>query len=339
MSAIRRATVVALVLACFALPAAALDVLVSNDDGFETANLRALQQKLKAAGHRVIVAAPTQNQSGRGGFVNFLAPIPPLATATRYATVAKGAPGVGADPSDADVFYVDGTPVMSLLYGLDVAAPAKWGKQPDLVISGPNEGNNTGLVNNSSGTVANALYAINRGVPAIAVSYQSSASRVWTALTPGATEYELADVVLRIVDALERQGRHGDLLPPFTGLNVNVPTIAAPGASADFDFDLTRIGRATSANPVFYARLGDSPTAVGALQQVSPQSLALPGVSVVLPGQQPPAGVVIPADTSARSEQNAVTAGKVAISVLEGVPQADLLKETQVRVRLRQLFR
>ena len=190
-------------LTALAAPAQALNIVLSNDDGFETANIRALYQRLKAAGHDVILSGPTQNNSGKGGSMNFLVPETPLAKASRYGSIAAGSPGVGPDPSDANVFYVDGTPVMSMLYGLDVQAVKRWGKQPDLVVSGFNEGNNTGLINNSSGTVNNLLYAINRGVPAIAASYEGTETRNHTALAEGALEYEIADVIVKLIDELE----------------------------------------------------------------------------------------------------------------------------------------
>jgi 5'-nucleotidase len=47
--------------------ALALDILLTNDDGFETANVRALYQRLKAAGHDVVISAPVHNHSGGGG--------------------------------------------------------------------------------------------------------------------------------------------------------------------------------------------------------------------------------------------------------------------------------
>jgi hypothetical protein len=164
--------------------AAALDVLVCNDDGFTSANTRALYHRLTETGHRVVVAAPVDNQSGRGGYVSFIAPIPMIAAscvdpytgrsvvprALKTYPALAGAPGVGVDPSDARIAYVNGLPVMACLYGMDVKAPKTFGKLPDLVISGPNEGNNTGHTNFSSGTVSNLYYAINRGLPAIGVS-------------------------------------------------------------------------------------------------------------------------------------------------------------------------
>ena len=93
----------------------------------------------------VLVTAPVDNQSGRGGYIAFLQPVPALTGNERGAKalgLAAGSAGIGSDPADANVHYVNGTPVAACLYGIDVQAPARWGKAPDLVISGPNEGNN-----------------------------------------------------------------------------------------------------------------------------------------------------------------------------------------------------
>ncbi|MCK6395207.1 5'/3'-nucleotidase SurE [Zoogloea sp.] len=59
---------------------------------------------------------------------------------------------------------------MATMYGLDVLATARWNKAPDLVLSGPNEGQNVGRVVVSSGTIGNAQFAAGRGTPAIALS-------------------------------------------------------------------------------------------------------------------------------------------------------------------------
>ena len=322
----------AALLATQAGAAFALNILLTNDDGFESANLRALSQRLRAAGHVVVISAPTQNNSGRGGFIEFLRPVTPLARDSRYASVKTGAPGVGADPFDPQVFYVDGTPVASLLYGLDVAAPRIFAGQPDLVISGPNEGNNTGLVNNSSGTVANALYAINRGIPAIAVSDSRTASRSYTQLLPGAIEYEVADIVVELVGALEKKkGRHRELLPDGAGLNVNIPPFTA-GNGPSLAFAFTRVGLATAFSPVFFERLSDS-----ALARQSGLNLPLPGVSLVAPGEVPPAGVVLPSDSKRSSEYNRLATGAVTVSVIQGVPQADKALEELTRNRAAKL--
>lgn len=312
----------------------ALNILLTNDDGFETANLRALSERLRAAGHVVVISAPTQNNSGRGGFIEFLRPVTPLVRDTRHATVKSGAPGVGVDPVDSQAFYVDGTPVASLLYGLDVVAPKVFSAPPDLVISGPNEGNNTGLVNNSSGTVTNALYAINRGVPAIAVSDSRTAGRPYTQLAPGAIEYEVADIVVELVGALEKGRRkHGELLPEGAGLNVNIPPFTA-GNGQSLQYAFTRMGLATAFSPVFFERLSDS-----ALARAAGVNVALPGISLVSPGEPTPPGVVLPADTKPSSENNRLGTGEITVTVIQGLPQADRMLEALTRARAARLVR
>lgn len=325
-------TLLLLSAALLAAPAQALNILVSNDDGFETANVRALVTQLRAAGHDVVLSAPTQNNSGKGGSMNFLTPITPLARDSRYGSVKAGAPGVGADPVDPDAYYVDGTPVMAVLHGLDVLAPARWQAQPDLVISGPNEGGNTGLINNSSGTVNNVLYAINRGIPAIAASYQGTGSRSHTALTAGAPEYELADVLVKLVARLE-QNRPGSqpLLPPGTGLNVNIPKFAT-GTAATLPYRQSQMGRATEYQPVFFSKLSDSPIARG-----FGAGVPLPGISFANAQVPPPAGVVIASDEDPQSEANVVHAGAIAVTVFGGLPLASESDAAQVKNRLRGL--
>ena len=73
---VRRVAVAALALP--AAPAFALNILLCNDDSIVAANLRALKQQLAAAGHSVLVTAPADNQSGRGGYIAFLTPVPAL---------------------------------------------------------------------------------------------------------------------------------------------------------------------------------------------------------------------------------------------------------------------
>src|SRR3546814_6370856 len=51
-----------------------LNIVLSNDDGFEAANIRALYTELKAAGHDVVLSGPAQNNSGKGGALDFLVP-------------------------------------------------------------------------------------------------------------------------------------------------------------------------------------------------------------------------------------------------------------------------
>lgn len=335
--AARRGAACAAVAALLSLaaPAHALNILLCNDDGITAANVRALKVRLVAAGHSVAVAAPIDNQSGRGGFVNFLAPVPPLAGTERGARalgLAAGTPGVGTDASDPDVAYVNATPVAACLYGLDVLARRKWNALPDLVISGPNEGNNTGAINASSGTFNNLVYAINRNLPAMAVSDATTTQVTWsTGLSPTSRPYEVADIVVRLVDALvAARGRAGaGLMPEGVGLNVNVPEFAA-GAGRTLPLRFTRLGKATAFVPAFYERLSDSPLAVA-----SGVNLPLPGVSLAAGGATLPTGFVLPNDTAATSEANVIaTRTAVTVSLVEGVPQARRVFEDALRIKL-----
>ncbi|BCL74430.1 acid phosphatase [Jeongeupia sp. HS-3] len=245
-------------LAAFGLatPAFALNILVSNDDGFAAANVRALYTKLKAAGHDVVVAAPCQDQSGKGAAVNFLLPLTPLAKDCRGGTVKAGSAAVGADPGIADINYVDGTPVMATMYGLDVLAPARWGKAPDLLISGPNEGQNLGAIVNSSGTVSNAIFAASRGIPAIAVSGDANTK------DNAALAVEAADLTVKFVNALLAKRGSGPIMPAGTAINVNLPKFDA-GGSAKVQWVFSRFGSYTAMTPKFVADLSKDPVASG----------------------------------------------------------------------------
>jgi 5'-nucleotidase len=160
---------------------------------------------------------------------------------------------------------------------------------------------------------------------------------VHTALTPGAIEYEVADIVVELVGALERAA-HGShrapaLLPEGAGLNVNIPAFAA-GTGAALPFAHSRMGLATAFSPVFFERLSDS-----ALARASGLNLPLPGISLVGPTETPPVGVVVPLDASPRSEFNRLGTGAIAVTVMQGVPQADRALEALARERLRRLVK
>lgn len=329
----------------------ALDILICNDDGFTSANSRALYQRLVNGGHRVILSAPVDNQSGRGGYVAFLAPIPRIAVgytdpytgrsvtprALRTYPSLVGAPGVGNDPLDANISYVNGSPVMACLYGIDVKAPKSFGGAPELVISGPNEGNNLGHINVSSGTVNNTYYAINRNLPAIGVSDAATTSVEYTALTSTSRAYEVATIVGEIVDALSKNTRRNRerLLPEGVGLNVNIPDFA-PGTGATLPFKLTHMGVATSFAPAFYEDLGQNAFA----QAVGiPAGQGLAGIGLASSGATLPSGITIATDSSPTSEGNVIAArNAVSVSPIAGVPEVDERIVGQVRNKLNGLI-
>lgn len=227
-----------------ASPAFALNILLSNDDGL-TSNLKALYEALKAEGHDVIVSVPCTGQSGRGAAIVMYSTSTIIADNDKTqvdaeggchnGAAATGAPAVGpftkAGYTGGDYNYVHGTPVMATMYGLDVLAKARWGKTPDLVLSGPNEGQNVGRVVINSGTVGNAQFAAGRGLPAIALS--AGADTTDNAGLANAYSTVVAQLSVKLVKELQAKAGSGALLPEGLALNVNfpnAPTVALPWA-------------------------------------------------------------------------------------------------------------
>lgn len=143
-------------LAAAVMPASALNILLTNDDGYGTYGIEALRDSLVSAGHNVYISAPAGNQSGKSGGIN-----------THYGEAVDFTEEVASRE-----WSIDGTPADSAsagLYGLTPAVlPA--GETIDLLVSGINDGENISLFANASGTVGAAVYALRRGTPAIAVS-------------------------------------------------------------------------------------------------------------------------------------------------------------------------
>lgn len=215
--------VIALLLAAMPAPALARNIVLTNDDGL-TSNVKALYDALKAAGHDVIVSVPCSGQSGMGGAIKFVRPLGPLAADCHNGAAKAGDPGAGLMTRAGlgpDFHYVDGTPVMAALYGIDVIAEKRWQRPPDLLLSGPNEGQNVGFIVVSSGTVSNAQYALFRGIPAIALS--AGAGTTGDAQLGNPESPRVAKLTLDLLAMLERSAAKGPLLPAGVALNVNFP--------------------------------------------------------------------------------------------------------------------
>jgi len=131
-----------------------LDILVTNDDGYLAPGIRALEAALRSAGHRTRLIAPATNVSG--GSMSFS--WNPL-----QVTVENSDPLI--------IGVIGGTPANSVVLAVTALYPA--GSRPDVVISGINDGANTGRIVPLSGTVGAAVAAVallDPPVPSIAVS-------------------------------------------------------------------------------------------------------------------------------------------------------------------------
>lgn len=222
-----KSTAFASAVLALALSSTAVDartIVVTNDDGL-TSNVVALYKALKAEGHDVIVSVPCDNQSGMGAAIKVAQPLAPLGKACRSGAAPAGAPGAGAMTREGlpsgDFYYVDGTPVMAMLYGVEVLGQERWRKAPDLVLSGPNEGQNVGAAIMGSGTVSAAQMAAVNGIPAIALSAGMRTVDDKALANPESAKIATlsADLVRRL-DALSAGAR---ILPKGLALNVNFP--------------------------------------------------------------------------------------------------------------------
>jgi 5'-nucleotidase len=125
-------------------------VLVTNDDGVGAEGIDALVNALVDRGDvEVVVVAPLENQSGSGG------------KTTEGELVVTDAETLSGHPAKA----VGGFPADTVVWAL-----GEGGIEPDLVISGINDGQNVGPLVDISGTVGAARQAAQMGVPAVATS-------------------------------------------------------------------------------------------------------------------------------------------------------------------------
>ncbi|EUC57043.1 5'/3'-nucleotidase SurE family protein [Rhizoctonia solani AG-3 Rhs1AP] len=214
-----------------------LKVLVGNDDGWAEANVRAFYQTLSAAGYNTVVSAPVENQSGTGSS-DSAAKV--LTKAGQYNTVPVGAPAEGSNSTDSRLNYVNSYPVTAIKYGITTLAPKFFGGAPDIVVTGPNVGNNLGVATFFSGTVGAASEAAKQNFPAIAFSGDNSPARSYTTLVPGDSSFLYAQIAQKLVATLTATSK--PWLPSGVALNVNFPAVSSTCSKlSDFQFVLTRL--------------------------------------------------------------------------------------------------
>ena len=312
------------------VPAAALNIVLTNDDSWNTHNIKAMKVALVAKGHDVIMTAPCTGQSGKGGSFGFFKSVKVDETKAEQYEFCVG------DINTAQAFddYVEGTPVMSVLYGIDVAAQKKWGKAPDLVVSGPNEGNNLGYLNNNSGTLGATMIALSRGIPAIAVSANENSQ---SDTTQGPM---IANIVVNIIDKLEASRTDNQpLLPAYMGLNINTPE----DIDASLGYRFTDVGwNGGGIALMFVEDFSENEMIVGYFAQVllvqgaaASMDQALIMAKGMLRGKQ---GIGFDLsdvnDRNENSEGVAVKNGYITISTIDGSVQATRAKVALTQQRL-----
>lgn len=175
-----------------------MKILVVNDDGIDSRLMHELVRALAARGHRVTVCAPVYQQSGKGHGFSIHTPI--MATPRQM----EGA---------AEAWAIDGTPVDCARLGIMELC-----RNPDLVISGINNGFNKGTATWPSGTVGAAREAAMQRLPAMALS-----------INVGAPEATLQFFCEWSASLAEYYISHLDETPKGSFLNVNMPAVELAG--------------------------------------------------------------------------------------------------------------
>jgi 5'-nucleotidase len=176
-------------------------VLVSDDDGIEGEGLVALVTALSEVEDvELTISAPAENQSGTSD----------MTTPGSVADLVTTETEVAGVPATA----VTGFPADSVLHAFEVAPDGA--ESFDVVISGVNEGQNVGSIEQLSGTVGAARTGARAGLPALAAS---------SGANPGAEpSFELAsDLAAQWLED-NRELILGDDAEPGPLFNLNVPS-------------------------------------------------------------------------------------------------------------------
>jgi len=195
-----------------------MKVLVTNDDGIDSAGLHALVRALVEGGYEPLVVAPDRDMSGSGAAIGQI-------HVDEHIDAEKiELPGMPVVPA----YAIDGPPGLCVL----AARLGGFGDAPDVVVSGINPGCNTGRAVLHSGTVGAALTAANFGGWGLAVSIDVASTRVqeqgsggrsggaaprWSGPNHWETAAEAAAAAVAWLAAA----------PKGTVLNINVPDLPA----------------------------------------------------------------------------------------------------------------
>ncbi|DAC53228.1 MAG TPA: hypothetical protein HA359_04090 [Candidatus Poseidoniaceae archaeon] len=142
-------------------------LLLTNDDGIEAVGMKLLVEALNDRGHKVVVFAPSNNQSATGMRINLMTPLN-----WRFRNDLKSQWNVNDE--NLHLIELDGTPCDTMIVALDKGLQHILPEViPRLVISGVNLGPNMSQDSYHSGTMGAAREAGLYGMPAIASSLTS----------------------------------------------------------------------------------------------------------------------------------------------------------------------
>jgi len=189
-----------------------MHILISNDDGYFAPGLACLAEHLAKIAD-VVVVAPERDRSGASNSLTLDRPLKLRRAVNGY-------------------YYVNGTPTDCV----HMAVTGMLDQQPDMVVSGINDGANMGDDTIYSGTVAAATEGFLLGIPSIAVSLAGKESMFYETA---------AKITAELVQRFASQKHSHPWL-----FNVNVPDVPYDQL---LGIAVTRLGKRHKAEPVVKA--------------------------------------------------------------------------------------
>jgi len=171
-----------------------MNILITNDDGINAIGIRRIAEKLKMLG-KVTVIAPDRERSATGHAITMHQPL----------RVEK----VRTYSEDICAWSISGTPSDCVKIGIESILT----EEPDVIVSGINNGPNLGTDVIYSGTVSAAIEGAIHGIPSIAVSAAGRKSEI---NYDAATEYSNELVKLTF-----KHCKNKNLI-----FNINVPSVS-----------------------------------------------------------------------------------------------------------------
>ncbi len=173
-------------------------ILITNDDGFDSKGLLALVEALRPLG-KVTIVAPSSEKSACGHSLTLTRPLSFIEIEKDFYKLDDGTP--------SDCIFL----ALNKLFGKE--------HKPDIVISGINIGSNMGEDITYSGTASAAMEAVLQGIPAIAIS------QVYAEHGKSIEEFGYGLAQESIVSLVSKIFEGSFPLPPRKFLNVNIPPI------------------------------------------------------------------------------------------------------------------
>lgn len=169
-----------------------LNILISNDDGYNSVGIRALAKEFNKIAN-IIVVAPISQKSGVSNSFTFTQPL-----TVKHHII-----------DNINYYAISGTPVDCI----KIAMAELLDEKPDIILSGINSGRNTAINILYSGTLGAAMEGYLLGIPSAAISLDS-----------GTNEEHYSDAAEIAREVIEKYIINNNISEKLL-LNINIPDV------------------------------------------------------------------------------------------------------------------